>query len=60
MTETVSSLEDILKNVNSILFNSPDENQDSIISMDSNLCLVIDDFETFIDEEKNKISAILF
>ena len=59
LTEKVDSLEAIVQNVNNILFGSPSNEISGIVNYQGKLLLIIDDFETFQTEEKEKIGAFI-
>ncbi|WP_367754528.1 NB-ARC domain-containing protein [Flavobacterium sp. WC2430] len=51
----INSLDEILKFTNNIIFNNPINSVDEIINYQGKMLLIIDDFETFVSEEKFKI-----
>ena len=55
----ISSLEDILLKINSIIFEKEDYGKDEILNYEGNLLIIIDDFETFTKEEKLKIMSFV-
>jgi GTPase SAR1 family protein len=59
LTEKVDSLEGIVQNINNLLFNNPINDIQPIIEYKGKLFLIIDDFETFLPEEKEKISEFI-
>lgn len=55
ITDNISSLEDLVKSLNLIIFEENSDDDDKIINYEGRICIVIDDFETFSYEEKEKI-----
>ena len=51
----INSLDEILKFANNIIFNKSTTDQNEILEYQGKLLLIIDDFETFVSEEKVKI-----
>jgi len=59
VTDRVVSLDDIVKNINLIIFNTSDNDLDKISNFQGKVLIVIDDFETFPSEEKEKIKEFI-
>lgn len=55
LSESVSSLDEIIIYTNEIMFSKSSSDSSDIIDFDGQLLLVIDDFETFSSEEKDRI-----
>jgi hypothetical protein len=59
VVDNISSLSDLLKTLNFILFGENSDSEEKIIKFEGKICIVIDDFETFSQEEKDKISNFI-
>ncbi|WP_088340072.1 NB-ARC domain-containing protein [Robiginitalea sediminis] len=59
LDERVNSYEELIKTINLITNNSPDFDPDSVVNLNHRLLIVIDDFETFPEEEKNRIISFI-
>lgn len=57
--ERISSYEELIKAINQIILNDPKFELESIINFQQQLLIIIDDFETFSDEEKEKIASFI-
>lgn len=55
----ISSLNDIIINLNKIIFDSLDPDPTPIISYEGKILIVIDDFETFVSTEKDRIVSFI-
>jgi hypothetical protein len=55
----INSLDEIIKITNNILFNKISNDTEDILNYQGKLLLIIDDFETFISEEKSKITDFI-
>lgn len=55
ITDNISSLEELIKSLNLIIFGENSDKEDKIINHEGKLCIVVDDFETFSKSEKEKI-----
>lgn len=55
----ISSLEDILLKINTIIFEKENSERDEILNYEGNLLIIIDDFETFTKVEKIKIMGFI-
>nr|WP_295933006.1 hypothetical protein [uncultured Dyadobacter sp.] len=55
VTDYVTSCEDVIRNVNKFIFGSDSHLTDGIEKFEGIMLIVIDDYETFADEEKQKI-----
>lgn len=55
----INSLEEILIFANKLIFNEESNTADQIIEFNGKILLIIDDFETFIQEEKDNIIAFI-
>ncbi len=56
---SITSLEEIIQFINSLVFENTDNSIDSIVDYDGELLIIIDDFETFSKEEKNNITQFI-
>ncbi len=60
ITDKITTLAELLKGINKVLFNNETDDSNSIINLKGRkLLLVIDDFETFPKEEKDKIDLFI-
>lgn len=59
ITDNISTLEELIKNMNLIMFGESDDEEEKIFHSEGKVFLVIDDFETFSQEEKNKIREFI-
>jgi len=59
INDSISSFDELIKSVNKVLFNSESFETQSIIDFQGKVLLVIDDFETFTKEEKDKIEKFI-
>lgn len=57
--ERISSYEELIKSINQIIINDPKFELSTIVNFQQQLLIVIDDFETFSDEEKEKITNFI-
>lgn len=57
--ERISTFEELVIAINKVIHNNSKFDIESIINFQQNLLLIIDDFETFSDEEKDKISDFI-
>lgn len=55
ITDNISSLEELVKGLNLIVFGENTGDKSKIINSEGKICIVVDDFETFSQEEKEKI-----
>ncbi|WP_291146397.1 NB-ARC domain-containing protein [Flavobacterium sp. UBA7680] len=59
ISDGITSLDDIIRVVNSIIFSYDDLNDRHILNYQGKLLIIIDDFETFSKEEKDRIIEFL-
>lgn len=59
ISQSVSSYDDVIKFINGVVFNSDSVMPDAIISFDGKMLIVLDDYETFGDEDKKRISEFI-
>ncbi|MFL9484733.1 NB-ARC domain-containing protein [Chitinophagaceae bacterium LWZ2-11] len=55
----ISTLEDILSRINTVIFNNSTFSNDAIINYTGKLLIIIDDFETFSKDEKARIISFI-
>ncbi len=55
ITDNISSLEELIKSLNLIIFGENSDDEEKITNYEGRICIVVDDFETFSQEEKEKI-----
>lgn len=60
ITDRIATLSDLIKGVNKVLFNVESDDQKQIVDINGKkILLVVDDFETFPKEEKDKIEEFI-
>ncbi len=60
INDKIATLSDLIKGINKVLFNSDNEDEKQIIEIKGKkMLLVVDDFETFPKEEKDKIETFI-
>lgn len=59
ITDNISSLEELVKNLNLIIFGDNSEDEGKIINYEGKICIIVDDFETFSQDEKDKIKDFI-
>ncbi|WOD43741.1 NB-ARC domain-containing protein [Hwangdonia lutea] len=59
INDGISSLEDIISTVNSIIFNNADFDIELVKNYQGKLLIIIDDFETFTKNEKDRIVTFI-
>lgn len=59
ITDNISSFEELIKSLNLIIFGENSDSDEKIINHEGKLCIVIDDFETFSQPEKEKIGDFI-
>lgn len=57
--DRVTTLNEIIKGINKVVFNTDSQDPTEILSFDGKMLLVVDDFETFSKEEKENISSFI-
>lgn len=57
--DSISSFEELIRNINKVLYNIDSIESQSIVDFQGKMLLIIDDFETFTKEEKDKIEAFI-
>jgi len=57
--ESISSFDELIKSINRVLFNTDSYDSSNIINYDGYILFIIDDFETFTKEEKDKIEQFI-
>jgi len=59
ITDSISTYEELVNGVNSLMFGSQSNQIDQIVNYDGKLLLIIDDYETFTKENKDKIENFI-
>lgn len=59
INDSISSFDELIKSINKVLFNSESLDTQKIIDYQGKILLVVDDFETFTKEEKDKIEKFI-
>ncbi len=59
LNDRISSFEELIKSINQIIINKAVFEIEYIVEFKQKILIIIDDFETFSDEEKSKISVFL-
>ena len=59
ISDSLSTYEELISNINSIVFDNQDFDESAIIAYDGKMLIVIDDFETFSKENKEKIESFV-
>ncbi len=59
ISDYVSTLDDIIRKVNKLMFNNESNNSSEIEIFDGKMLLVVDDYETFPPEEKENITQFI-
>lgn len=57
--DSVTTFDELISQINTLMFDSQDAHLDQILNYDGKLLLVIDDYETFTKENKDKIEAFI-
>lgn len=59
INDSISSFDELVKSINKVLFNSESLEIQKIIDYQGKILLIVDDFETFTKEEKDKIEKFI-
>lgn len=59
ISDSVSSLDDIIRTVNKLIFDNETSELKNIKEYNGKLLLIIDDYETFVNDEKTKILSFI-
>lgn len=59
ITDSISTYEELVNGVNGLMFGSPSNDIEQIVNYDGKLLLIIDDYETFTKENKDKIENFI-
>ena len=59
ISDSVSTFEELISQINALMFDCQDVSTDQIVNYDGKLLLVIDDYETFTKENKDKIESFI-
>ncbi len=59
LNERINSCEELIKSINQVIVNEPVLNIDNITGFQQKMLVIIDDFETFDDDEKLKIADFI-
>lgn len=59
ISDSLSTFEELISNINSIVFDSYNTDESAIIAFDGKILIVIDDYETFSKENKEKIELFI-
>lgn len=59
LSDSVTTFDELISRINALMFESHDANIEQVIKYDGKLLLVIDDYETFTKENKDKIESFI-